>query len=203
MNMKRLMPQIQRTPQIHRTTNADSVGVVTRWIHSKGAWSCTSARKQTGSVSSITQSLEISGKWNGSVWLMNINFLVITSRHSSSYNSAINKASFWRFVGTYWHMTEFRCTTHCNFPSDPHLISSSNQSQHTWMSHDIYTRFMIHLYVTWLIHIWGGHGTVHGKILKFCPLDDFTGKITHPSSVTNFRDFQGSQSHTGKTRQCV
>ena len=32
---------------------------------------------------------------------------------------------------------------------------------------------------------------------------DFTGKIIHPSSVTNFRAFQGSQTHTGKTRQCV
>jgi len=53
--------------QIQRTTNADSVGVITRWISSKGTWSCTSATTQTGSVSTITQSLEIGGKWNGSV----------------------------------------------------------------------------------------------------------------------------------------
>jgi len=31
----------------------------------------------------------------------------------------------------------------------------------------------------------------------------FTGKINHSSSVTNFRALQVSQTHTGKTRQCV
>jgi len=32
---------------------------------------------------------------------------------------------------------------------------------------------------------------------------DFTGKITHPSSVTNFRALQVSQTQKVKTRQCV
>jgi len=32
---------------------------------------------------------------------------------------------------------------------------------------------------------------------------DFTAKITHPSSVTNFPALQVCQTHTGKTRQCI